>query len=871
MMMLMWMASWTCCYASGTSIPGAQISWPSRAQARWPCLASAEHMASLLRLRGGKELQELDSARPCTEGPQADDGEIGTEMTQTVNLEQNVDDDVGWMAKETLREAPAGVGEDDAGTGEVPLAGDLVSIRITIWSESVVRATTETLLQLADEQAEGGLRRRTHVPGAAAPQEEDVACLTPQEAGQTPLQMQYGYGGLSRVAHAIEARAIPGAFSFRLGAQTDNIVPGFEEALLSMRRGELARVTVAGDKGFDHTGFRGVARTWGIAPNSSVVAEVELLSINTIDASGDGGVLVTLPHTSALQLLRLRTEGQWRLLERRPSAHATVKLSCAIRAVHHVLAGVGNTTTVVPPDEQQSPQAFAAWVHFGKGELPWGMELAAVGTAVAGVPFSVRLTGARYLDSCDGEGAAGREGCGAEAMTYDVIVEDWHEQRNLTADGGVVLHQRHVGKHYNANTRPIADGDDVLLDICGRTMGEGTDCEVEWTTWPPSSVRNEDAVHEGDGQWAGDEDAVEVAAGSGSAREVVCRGGWEMLAPGRDSGVSTATQTAPSADAIGSWLGGSTWRRARREVTVGNFAVASGLERALVGLRLGQAAQVRIREPYRNILLADNSTRIGGVFGPAQAAGLEFSFTVLALRPATRKPLAARVAMAARRRKLGNLLFAQGKYEDALTVYRLGADLVFHWKASAGDREDSGDTETLPLSPYEKSKLREATAHMTQKAKTEYTRAMEERARQKRAREKTTRARQGVLESATGEGTWDGEVASRALIRQAETMRAVCMLNGAQCLLKLKRAGEARQECDAVLEENEDNARAYFRRCLAHLALQRVHLAQDDYRTLVRLRSKETTEVGDGAQVISEKEMRHLEVQLKRAKTQVAC
>ena len=86
------------------------------------------------------------------------------------------------------------------------------------------------------------------------------------------------------------------------------------------------------------------------------------------------------------------------------------------------------------------------------------------------------------------------------------------------------------------------------------------------------------------------------------------------------------------------------------------------------------------------------------------------------------------------------------------------------------------------------------------------------------------------------------------------------------------RAVERRSERkELMLEENEDNARAYFRRCLAHLALQRVHLAQDDYRTLVRLRSRETTEVGDGAQVISEKEMRHLEVQLKRAKTQVAC
>jgi hypothetical protein len=48
----------------------------------------------------------------------------------------------------------------------------------------------------------------------------------------------------------------------------------------------------------------------------------------------------------------------------------------------------------------------------------------------------------------------------------------------------------------------------------------------------------------------------------------------------------------------------------------------------------------------------------------------------------------------------------------------------------------------------------------------------------------------------------------------------VCTLNAAQCLLKLKLPGEARAECNAVLKEDEGNARAYYRRCLAHLDLK---------------------------------------------------
>ena len=259
-----------------------------------------------------------------------------------------------------------------------------------------------------------------------------------------------------------------GAYSFRLGTQADNIVPGIEEAISQMRCGEVARITVAGRKGFDGNSFHGLARDWGmkehslctrkrlrqstrlkvpsrylcapslqhtspslqhtagISINTSVVAEVEFVSCNTVDASGDGGVLVTFPHTSALEFARLRENSEWRRLQRRPSSHAHILLRCTLRAVHHAIHSIGNTTRtlhhtethcnslqysiintttlVFPPAGDggvDAPPEFSRWVALGKGELPLGMELAAVRTAVAGVPFSVRLTGVDSVTHCN--------------------------------------------------------------------------------------------------------------------------------------------------------------------------------------------------------------------------------------------------------------------------------------------------------------------------------------------------------------------------------------------------------------------------------------------------------------------------------------
>ena len=329
-----------------------------------------------LQLRGGRDLQDLGDLKPMTEGPEPDSDPIPEEI-RTVDMCDG--DEAGSMDKTIIREGKGKAADDyESGNGDMPLEGDLVSVRITIsTSAGKAVATTEDLLQLADNGA-AGASTRAPVSPVAAHTGKEPECFTQEEAEQAPLQAQYAYGGPVRVIQLSEARALPGAYSFRLGAHPDNIVPGIEEALMRMRRGEVARVTLSGRKGFDGPGFNGIAREWGIEANTTAVAELELVDWNTIDACGDGGVLLTLPHTSALEIARMREVGQWRLLARRPSSQADVLVRYTIRTVHHCTPGIGNSSTTICPDAPNATNPVpecARWVKLGRGVLPWGTHL----------------------------------------------------------------------------------------------------------------------------------------------------------------------------------------------------------------------------------------------------------------------------------------------------------------------------------------------------------------------------------------------------------------------------------------------------------------------------------------------------------------
>ncbi len=95
------------------------------------------------------------------------------------------------------------------------------------------------------------------------------------------------------------------------------------------------------------------------------------------------------------------------------------------------------------------------------------------------------------------------------------------------------------------------------------------------------------AKGEGEGEGAG--------AGEG--------GGWALWPPADEGderlaqGSVTAVHNSSGARMRSAWQQGENWPRARRLLTVGNFETASGLERALMGLRVGQTAQVLHPKP----------------------------------------------------------------------------------------------------------------------------------------------------------------------------------------------------------------------------------------------------------------------------------
>jgi FKBP-type peptidyl-prolyl cis-trans isomerase len=63
-------------------------------------------------------------------------------------------------------------------------------------------------------------------------------------------------------------------FTFKVGV--GQVITGWDEGCLTMSKGEVARLTIAGHKGYGSKGFP----AWGITPNAALIFEIEVLSIN---------------------------------------------------------------------------------------------------------------------------------------------------------------------------------------------------------------------------------------------------------------------------------------------------------------------------------------------------------------------------------------------------------------------------------------------------------------------------------------------------------------------------------------------------------------------------------------------------------------
>jgi len=68
----------------------------------------------------------------------------------------------------------------------------------------------------------------------------------------------------------------PGQQPFTFQAGMGKVIAGWDEGCLTMRQGEIARLTIQGYKGYGDRGFP----AWGITPNATLIFEIEILSIH---------------------------------------------------------------------------------------------------------------------------------------------------------------------------------------------------------------------------------------------------------------------------------------------------------------------------------------------------------------------------------------------------------------------------------------------------------------------------------------------------------------------------------------------------------------------------------------------------------------
>jgi len=63
-------------------------------------------------------------------------------------------------------------------------------------------------------------------------------------------------------------------FTFQVGL--GKVIAGWDEGCLTMAKGEISKLTIAGHKGYGPQGFP----AWGIKPNATLIFEIEILQIN---------------------------------------------------------------------------------------------------------------------------------------------------------------------------------------------------------------------------------------------------------------------------------------------------------------------------------------------------------------------------------------------------------------------------------------------------------------------------------------------------------------------------------------------------------------------------------------------------------------
>lgn len=81
-------------------------------------------------------------------------------------------------------------------------------------------------------------------------------------------------GSLSTPLKKFWSTKDPGQSPFTFQVGVGKVIAGWDEGCLTMNVGEIARITIAGYKGYGARGFP----AWGIPPNAELQFEIEILS-----------------------------------------------------------------------------------------------------------------------------------------------------------------------------------------------------------------------------------------------------------------------------------------------------------------------------------------------------------------------------------------------------------------------------------------------------------------------------------------------------------------------------------------------------------------------------------------------------------------
>ena len=84
-----------------------------------------------------------------------------------------------------------------------------------------------------------------------------------------------GYGKDSDLTKKFWSTKDPGQQIFKFVIGMGQVIKGWDEGVMTMKKGEIARIKCSPDYGYGPAGFP----AWGIAPQSTLVFEIELLEV----------------------------------------------------------------------------------------------------------------------------------------------------------------------------------------------------------------------------------------------------------------------------------------------------------------------------------------------------------------------------------------------------------------------------------------------------------------------------------------------------------------------------------------------------------------------------------------------------------------